>query len=386
MGSSGSGSTGSGSTGPGSTSGTGAEEVTVAFELAASVISEDAADALVVSVVLSTPGPLAESMSVDVIDSFGGTATSGTDYAAVGTQTVTFDIGASRGTTLEIALGPLDDDGVEGDETSELQLTNPVGPGIVGEQSSHSIVIEDDDVATVEFVLPASITASEDSALDVAVRLDIPGGGQLDVAVMADAIDAGGGTATGAVDYVPFGVQVISFGVGSLGGATQAVTLTPLPDGVPEGNETVNLQVANVTGPSTAALGPQTAHTATIRDDQATVAFQVEDSVSVDEGTPLSVVVMLSTPVPLPGALFVDVVDAMGGTATSSVDYTAFGTQVLVFPIGSTDGMTMNAFLAPLQDDEAEEGETVFLSLQNLVGLGGLGVITSHVVTIADDD
>ncbi len=362
------------------------DDSSITFQAASSNTTNENT-ALNVVVTLNALAPLTAPLSVDVVDAGGGTAIDVTDYNSVGTQTVTFPMGATDGTTMNATVTPVNDNNVENNETVNLQLQNISGPGLMGAQTTHTVTITEDDVVTVEFISANSATVNESTALDVVARLNLPGGGQLDVAVSADAVDAGGGTATGATDYTAFGIQTVTFAVGSVNAATQNTTLTPVDDPASEGNETVNLALQNVTGAPTASLGAQSTHQVTITDDEASLEFALASSNTVDESaTPFNVIVELSTPIPLVAPIMVDVTDAGGGSAISATDYTAVGTQTLIFPMGSTNGTTMNAVLTPIVDTDVENHETVNLMLGNLVGIAGLGSQTSHTVTIVNDD
>ncbi len=361
------------------------DDTAVSFQVANSTTTDEGT-ALNVVVELTASAPLTAAVSIDVVDAGGGTASDGTDYNSVGTQTVTFPMGATNGTTLNAVLTPIDDIDVENNETVNLQLQNISGPALIGSQPAHVVSITEDDVATVVFDTAASNTVDESTPLDVLVRLDIPSGGQLDVAVTADAVDAGTGSATSGVDYNAFGTQTVTFAIGAANGTTQITTLTPLDDPNSKGNETVNLTLQNLVGPPAASLGAQTTHTVNITDDEAAVSFQATSSSTADEGTALNVVVVLSTPIALTAPVSVDVVDAGGGSAASAVDYNAFGTQTVTFPMGSTNGTTQNALLTPVDDNNVENNETVNLALQNLVGTGSIGTQSTHIVTITEDD
>jgi hypothetical protein len=112
------------------------------------------------------------------------------------------------------------------------------------------------------------------------------------------------------------------------------------------------LQLGNVTG-TQAALGAQTTHQATITDDdQATVAYQLATSATVDETAGShAVTVVLSVPSgSTPSAITVDVTDVGGGSATSGTDYSAVGTVTLTFPVGSVDGATQTFNLGVLAE------------------------------------
>jgi len=361
------------------------DDTAVSFQTVSSTTTDEGT-ALNVVVELSATAPLTAAVSIDVVDAGGGSATAGADYNNVGTQTLTFPMGSTDGTTLNAVLTPINDNNVEDNESVNLALQNISGPALLGSQTTHVVTITEDDVATVVFDTAASATSNENIPLDVAVRLDIPSGGQLDVAITADVIDAGTGTATSGVDYQAFGTQTVTFAIGSNNGAIQNTTLTPLDDATSKGNETVDLTLQNLTGPTTASLGAQTSHVVTITDDEAAVFFQATNSATTNEGTALNVLVELSTPIPLTAPVSVDVVDVGGGSATSGVDFTAFGTQTVTFPMGSTNGTTQNAVLTPLDDNNVENNETVNLALQNLVGTGSIGTQSSHTATITEDD
>ena len=96
---------------------------------------------------VADPGvTLAVPITAQVIDLGTGTATSGSDYAAFGTQTVTFEIGSGGGTERSVTLTAIDDDLVEGAENVNLQLGTLTGPGAaLGAPLFHEVVIGDDD-------------------------------------------------------------------------------------------------------------------------------------------------------------------------------------------------------------------------------------------------
>jgi len=361
------------------------DDTAVAFQSATSSTTDEGT-VLNVVVELTATAPLTGAVSVDVVDATGGTATDGVDYNSIGTQTVTFPLGATNGATMNVVFTPIDDNNVENNETVNLQMQNITGPGLIGTQDTHEVTITEDDTATVQFDLAGSATSDEGTPLDVLVRVDIPSGGQLDVALTADVVDAGTGSATSGVDYQAFGTQTVTFAIGSTNGDTEITTLTPLDDPTNKGDETVDLTLQNLSGPPAASLGAQTSHTVTITDDEASVAFQAASSATTDEGTALNVAVVLTTPIPLAAPLSVDVVDVGGGTAASGSDYTAFGTQTVTFPLGATNGTVQNAVLTPNDDNNVENDETVNLGLQNLAGTGSIGAQSSHTVTITEDD
>ena len=96
-----------------------------------------------VSVVLSHAGTAAATVDVTSSDS---TATAGSDYTAVTSQTVTI---ASGSREASVAVTILDDDAYEDDETFTMTLSNAGGGAELGSSTSTDITITDDDVPLV---------------------------------------------------------------------------------------------------------------------------------------------------------------------------------------------------------------------------------------------
>ncbi len=229
-------------------------------------------------------GTTPSDITVEVTDAASGSASSGTDYSAVGTLTLTFPAGLADGATQVFNLGVLADIVIEGDETVDLQLGNVTGiGGALGAQTTHTATITDDDQATLAFQGATSATADEAASNHaVAVVLNVPAG-TTPTAITVDVTDAGSGTATSGADYNAVGTVTLTFPAGSADGATKIFNLLVVDNALVESDETVDLQLGNPTGTG-ALLGAQTTHTVTITDDdQATVAFQAVSSATVDE-------------------------------------------------------------------------------------------------------
>ena len=85
-------------------------------------------------------------ITVDIVDAGIGTAASGDDYAAFGTQIVTFPAGSGDGTTMPVTLTVTNDLLLEGDETLTLRIDSITGPGAsIGSPSDHVVTITDDE-------------------------------------------------------------------------------------------------------------------------------------------------------------------------------------------------------------------------------------------------
>ena len=344
------------------------------------------------------------SLTADVVDAGGGTATSGADYTAFGTQTVTFNGGALSGATRNTTLTPVNDTLLEGSETVALTLQNLNGSAVTKSlgNTANATTITDDESATLAIAATSTVT-EQGGAQNVGVTLTITGSGSGTFALgdgitlTADVVDAGTGTATSGADYTAFGTQTVTFNGGAATGATQNTTLSPVNDRLLEGDETVDLTLQNLGGSSVAAALGNSSNVTTITDDEsATLAIAATSAVTEQGGAQTVGVVTLTITGSGSGtfalgdgiSLTADVVDAGTGTATSVTDYAAFGTQTVTFDAGAVTGATQNTTLSPVNDLLLEGSETVKLTLQNL---GGSAVTkslgnTANVTTITDDE
>ncbi len=206
--------------------------------------------------------------------------------------------------------------------------------------------------------------------------------------VTVEVVDAGTGTATSGSDYAAFAPQTITFPAGSVDGATQAVVLAPLDDLLVEaGNESVRLRLQN---PSGAGLSGFTQHLATLTDIHAAeVAFATAGSTAPGEtggAQAVGLELECGAGVTLGVAVSVRVSDLRTGSAVPPSDYTAFAAQTVTFPIGSSDGTIQTVNLNVVDDSALETDETVRLGLSAPSVTCTLGALTTHEVTIQDDD
>ena len=201
-------------------------------------------------------GGMTGSVSVNFATS-NGTATAGADYTATA-GTLTF----ADGETTKTITVPLTDDAlVEGDETVNLTLTSPTGGATLGNQSTATLTIADNDTAqpgVLQFSVAAfSVNENQGTATITVTRT---GGSNVPVSV---AYATSNGTATAGSDYTATS-GTLNFGVGE---TSKTFTIAITNDTLVEGNETVNLTLTNATGG--AALGSLSTSTLTIVSDDA---------------------------------------------------------------------------------------------------------------------
>ena len=342
------------------------------------------------------------SITADVTQT-SGTATSGTDYTAFGTQTVTFNGGAATGATQNTTLAVLEDVLLEGSETVGLTLGNLGGSTVSSSlgNTSNTTTISDNESATLAIATTSSATEAGGSQTVGVVTLSITGTGSgtfalgTGISITAD-ITRTGGTATSGTDFTAFGTQTVTFNGGALTGATQNGTLTVTEDVLLETAETVILTLGNLGGSTVSKSLGNTSNTTTISDNEsATLDIAATSSVAEAGGSQTVGVVTLTITGTGSGTFAIATglsitadVTQSGGTATSGTDYSTFGTQTVTFGAGTTTGATRNTALAVTEDVLLEGSETVGLTLGNLGGSAvakSLGT-TSNTTTISDNE
>ncbi|HEU0029064.1 MAG TPA: Calx-beta domain-containing protein [Kofleriaceae bacterium] len=293
-----------------------------------------------------------------------GTA-SAADYAFTGSS-VTFAAGA---TTATIALDEIDDALDEDPETVVLTLQDPSLGVLVGAIATTTHTIDDDDAPPAIQLDATTTTANENAgSVQIGVSLSAPSGKSV-------AVDYGGmftGSASPADAAITGAPGPLVFQPGEV---TKQLEVTLANDAADEATETFTLALAN---PSNATLGARTTNTVTIVDDDAppAVAFAAAATTVTEDPTMVTVTVVLSAA--SEKAISVPVVRS--GTA-STADATVPTTSVAFAP--GTTSQTLTVTIA--EDLLDEDPETVVLALGTPTNATP-GAITSHTVTIADDD
>ena len=292
---------------------------------------------------------LDNALTVDATDATGGSATSGTDYATYGTQTLTFNTG--DGASIASTNGTLDvtsDQRLEGDETVNLaigSLSSTLDGQVSIADSTHTATITDDETGVINFAGDAAaLPKQSDPTQNATLTITGVGAGTvgLDNALTVDATDATGGSATSGTDYATYGTQTLTFNTGD--GASIASTngtLDVTSDQRLEGDETVNLAIGSLSSTLDGQVSiADSTHTATITDDETGVINFAGDAAALPkqsdptQNATLTITGVGAGTVGLDNALTVDATDATGGSATSGTDYATYGTQTLTFNTG----------------------------------------------------
>lgn len=295
-----------------------------------------------------------------------GTATPGTDYAALSGTVVI----AANSTGTYVNVTPVDDSLAEGTETVIVTLLpDPLPTPTYGiEVGSATMNIADNDAgfATSLGFAAASVIKPEDAGT---FMIDVTRSGSTAGAVSVE-YGVLNGTALGSgVDFIcPPGV--LTFAPGE---TVKSIPFTIVDDNIPEEVETVVLQLRNANGAAITTSASQ--FTVMILDNEPRVTIEATDPFAYETGkTAQFTVRRYGTTI---GALVVPI--TVSGTATSGADYVALPATATIPDGASSATLT----LTPINNPAVEPVETVTVSL-GASGNALAGAQTSATAFIGD--
>lgn len=334
----------------------------LAFNVASSSTAELSG---VAAVTIDRIGGASGVITVDYSTS-NGTATAGQDYTA-SSGTVTF----LNGDVSKTIFIPITNDTTdEPAETFNVTLGNPGGGAFIGSPSTHVVTINDDDPPPTVSISDVSVLEGNQGTSTLTFNIT-----QSAVSGFTTSVNysTANGTATAGIDYIA-GSGTVNFAPGEV---LKTVAVTVNSDLVPEIDETlfVNLSApVNLTISDGQGVG-------TILDDDnpGKISFAFA-TYSVSEGSPNATITLTRTN-GTAGAAAVNYATS-NGTATAGSDYTSVsGTAIF------NDGQSSTSFSVPILPDAiGEANETVQLSIGSPLGGASMGLLTSAVLTIFDDD
>ncbi|MDE0370133.1 MAG: fibronectin type III domain-containing protein [bacterium] len=356
--------------------GAGATTSTVTARLGNSDTNKDQNIQLLHDVVVRLAGPS------------GGSATSGTDYAALGTlPTVRIPAGNNSG-TASLSITPTQDNLDEGAGetigfTATANCKTTADPCPADQQISGltapaaTMTITDDDV-TVNFS-SATLNATEGGgAVTVTVTLSEAPGRSLTIPITHT--PGGGATAQGQTGADYSGVPAsVAF---SATQTSRSFTITATDDDVDDDGESVELGFGTIT--DGAEAGTTSTATVSIIDNDhpdITVEFSSSGYIVTEDGTPAPVTVTLSAPPKR--AVTIPITTANQGGAENA-DYSGVPSGGLAF--GATE--TSKSFTVTAVDDAVDDdGESVVLGFGSTLpdGITASGT-TEATVAITDND
>ena len=348
------------------------EDATVNLSVSPATLGEgDGATTVAVTAAFSTGATFAADTTVTVSVGGSGTATSGTDYAAVSSFALTIPAGQTSGTAT-FTLTPTDDTLVEGNETV----------GVAGSAADLTVngtelTLTDDDGAPAVNLSAAPATLGEgDGATTVAVTAAFSTGATFAADTTVTVSVGGSGTAASGTDYAAVSDFDVTIAAGQTSG-TANFTLTPTDDSEVEGNETVG-----VAGSATDLTVNGTELTLTDNDGAPAVNLSAAPA-TVGEGdgaTTVAVTAAFSTGATFAADTTVTVTVGGSGTATSGTDYAAVSDFDVTIAAGQTSG-TANFTLTPTDDSEVEGNETV-----GVAGSAADLTVNGTELTLTDND
>ena len=174
-------------------------------------------------------------VTVRYADAGTGTATSGTDYEALGGGTLTFAAGT---TTREVTVRVTGDTLDEEDETVLVSLSDAVNAAITTGTGTGTIA--DDDAAPALSIDSPRVTEGDSGSRDLTFTVTLSAASGRDVTVRY--ADAGTGTATSGTDYEALGGGTLTFAAGTI---EQSFGVSVTGDTMDEPDETVVVSLSN---------------------------------------------------------------------------------------------------------------------------------------------
>jgi len=315
------------------------------------------------TVTLSAASPSTVTVDFATAD---GTATAGSDYAAIPLSTLTFMPGET-GKTITVNVSG--DTTFEPDKNFFVNLSGATNATIAVGQGTGTI-INDDSLPTLAI---NNVTANEGNSGTTDFIFTVTKTGATELSATVQAATANG-TATAPSDYTAVPLTTLTFAAGV---ATQTFTVNVNGDTVLENNETF---LVNLSNPTNATISDNQG-VGTITNDDTAPTFAIND-VTLAEGNAGTTAFIFTVTKTGATELSATVQAATAdGTATAPSDYTAVPLTTLTFAAGvATQTFTVNVN----GDTVNEPNETFLVNLTNPTN----GTIADNqgVGTIINDD
>ncbi len=326
---------------------------------------DEAAGTAIVTATLSA----AHTAEVTVDLAFSGDATATDDYTTSGNQII-IPVGQTSGS---VTITAVDDTADEPDESVVVDISGVANADEAGTQQVTTTILDNDEPAPVPDVslavdnaaiLEASGVATFTATLSLVTTVDVT----VDLEIS--------GTATAGEDYNTSGSQ-ITIAAGQTSGA---ITVTAVQDELDEADESVIVDIANVTGGNEAGGNQQA--TTTITDDDEPVVPDVSlavDNSAIDEaGGVATFTATLSETTTVPVTIDLEI----SGSATAGDDYNASNSEIVIAAGATSGSITVTA----VQDELDEPDETVVVDISAVENGNEAGGNQQAITSITDDD
>ena len=343
--------------------------------LSPQTISESGAgNASTVTAMLSHPSSALTTLTISATP---GTNAAASDFALSANTALTIAVGATTSTgTVTITANDNDDDEADKQVIVSGAAANALG---VSDPSDMMLTITDDDMSgggsdMLISISSHGVTEGDLGTGDLAYTVRLRPASM--VATSIDYADAGSGTATPGVDYVPLSPGMLVFAPGD---TVKTVTVQVRGDELVESDETVLVALSNPVG---ASIAVGTATGTIVNDDAPELWLEPDAVIEGDHGSQYLIYTAKLHPVS-PHSVTVSYSDAGTGTATPGIDYDFLEPGTLVFSPGEREksfGVIVHGDTAP------EDDETVVAVLSHPANADIVPGRDAATATIVDDD
>jgi hypothetical protein len=283
--------------------------------------------------------------------------------------TTTITIPANDTGIYMVNVNIVDDNIFENTEVASIEIKSVTNSALI-DTMPYVINILDNDSTKVVFTTNVASYSEAAGTVQVGVKLVGNNANPIQVTGIFNS-----GSATLNTDFVA-GASIVNFA--AMDASTQYITVNITEDAIIESNETFNITLIATNG----ALTSGQIFNATIIDNETTptISFVLSSS-TVNEFTTLhKVKVKLSSPNMNPTSVSIQ---SLGGSANSIFDY-VLGTTNVTFP--ALDSTPQDVNITIVNDIVAELNESMTLKLINNTNNSRLGMDSTHIVNIIDND
>ncbi|MEP2056213.1 MAG: Calx-beta domain-containing protein [Maribacter litoralis] len=337
-----------------------------------------------VDFILTYTGPtVQDSFTVDYVITDNSTS-AGSDYNVNLTGQVTFPAGTADGNTQTLLVAITDDTVIEGDESLSIQISNISNSllTIINADATGTIIDNDTDPTTGLSIADVNFNEATASANFVVTY----NGGNVKNGFTVD-YTITDGTAFEGDDYTATLTGQVSFPNNTTDGATQLVSVTIINDDIIEGDETLNIELSNLSTNLINLVDPNAIGSIVDNDTKTPTTGLTVADINIDEDAGTANFVVTYNGSELQNSFTVDYA-ITDGSAIAGSDYSGNPslTGQLIFPTGIEDGDFQNVSININDDTIIESDETINFQLTNLSTTLINLVDANAIGTIIDND
>ena len=309
-----------------------------------------------------------KSVTVNYAEGTGGTATSGTDYTAVASDTLTF---AAGDTSKDIEVTVTGDALDEPDETVVVTLSSATNASISTATGTGTIT-DDDDAPTVSMSSAAASVGESAGTKDLTVSLSAASGRAVTVPYTVSS--ESGDTATAGGDYTSVSSGSLQIAAGNSSGT---ITVTVASDTVDEPDETFTVTLGTPTNAALHATATRTVVTITDDDAAPTVTLSLASSTISENGGSTTVTAALSHASSQDTTITLQAVSGF---------YTPGSDKTIAISAGQTTNSSDTATINAVDDTIDNVTARTTTVTARAANSQGAGAVTGASLTLTDDE